>query len=171
MVQIGNYHIGKADTATEPRIDVGEAALIWDLLVARYQCVEETQIYHNFAHDSELRVLMQDVGIGLLERQVKELEEHLNKYQVPLPKRPPKTYNLRDGSEFMTDEFMFIKIFTGCQIFIDCLARAIRSTVTNDALRSVFVKFLKDEIPLFDRLCKYGKQKGWLEPPPMFKPH
>lgn len=36
MVQIGNYHFGRAETASKPNMDTGEVFLLWDMLVSRY---------------------------------------------------------------------------------------------------------------------------------------
>jgi len=168
-VQIGDYHIGKAQTATKPNLDIYEASLLWDLLVARYLCIEETQIYYNYAHDPEFKKIINTVGISVLEKQAAELEKQLNLFNLPLPKRPPKNHNRPEDTEVMSDEFIFAKIFRGCQSFIDLHARAIRSMITNDPLRATVTNFLNEEIMIFDKLIKFGKQKGWFEPPPMYK--
>ena len=170
MVQIGNYHIGKAETATEPIIDVLEAALLWDLLKARYLCVEETQIYQNYAHDPEFKKIIGTVGIKVLEKQTDELEKQMNLFNVLLPKRPPKSYNRPSCDQVFTDEFIFQKIFRGCQYLLDAHVRALQSSITNDSLRTMFTDFFNEEVMLFDKLIKYGKQKGWLEQPPVYRP-
>jgi len=36
MVQIGNIHIGKADTATQPKVDIVEASILSQQLYYRY---------------------------------------------------------------------------------------------------------------------------------------
>lgn len=54
MVQVGNFHIGKAETTQRPSLDSGEAFLLWDMLVSRYDIIENTQIYQNFGHDPDL---------------------------------------------------------------------------------------------------------------------
>lgn len=168
-MQIGNYHIGKAETANEPTIDITEASLLWDLLVARYLCIEETQIYYNLAHDPEFKKVIDTIGIKVLEKQTSELEKQMNLYNLPLPKRPPKSHSQTEDTQVMSDQFIFTKIFRGCQSFIYFLARAISSMVTNDSLRTTVTNFLNEEMMLFDKLIKYGKQKGWLEPPPLYR--
>lgn len=163
MVQIGNYHIGKAETATEPIIDVLEASLLWDMLLSRYLCIEETQIYQNYAHDPEFKEFIAAVGIKVLEKQ-------MNLFNIPMPKRPPKSYNQPSCDQVLTDEFIYKKILRGCQQFVDTHSRSIRSSVTNDSLRTMFNNFLNEELMLFDKLLKYGKHKGWLEQPPVYRP-
>ena len=39
-------------------------------------------------------------------------------------------------------------------------------SVVDDELRSLFAKLLLEKIKLFDKLCKFGLEKGWLETPP-----
>lgn len=63
--------------------------------------------------------------------------------------------------------------FTGVPVWLQgwlkhFLARAGRSMVTNDPLRHIVVDFLTSDFSLFDKLVKYGKQKGWLEPVPIY---
>ncbi len=167
MVQINNFHIGKTDTAVGPEIGILEAGLLWDFLVARYICIEETQFYHNHAHDKEFKQLINYGLKNILEDQVNKLEEQLDKYKVPLPERPPKSINTENSQP--NDRFIFQKIFVGCNNFIDYSARVGRSMVTTDSLRQMIFGFLKNEIYLYDMLCKYGKLKGWTSIEPIYK--
>jgi len=34
--------------------------------------------------------------------------------------------------------------------------------------RQIFSSFLFDELDLFDRFLRYGKMKGWTQPPPSY---
>lgn len=168
MVQIGNIHFGSADTAVKPTVNIMEAYILWDALVARYKCVEETQIYHNYAHDTDFKAMIK-YGISFLENQVDELEKQMNIYKLPMPDRPPKSINQGENSIVLSDRFMFQQIFEGCQNFIDYLARQSRTIISNDPLRQMMVKFLTDELVLFDKLVRFAKTKGWLNVPPVYK--
>lgn len=168
MVQIGNIHFGSADTAVKPALDIVEAAWLWDFMVGRYRCIEETQIYQNYAHDPDLKAMF-EFGINFLEKQVNELEKQMDIYKMPMPMRPPKSVNQSENSMVLSDRFMFSQIFQGCQAFIDYLARMSRSITTNDPLRQMAVKFLTDELFLFDKQVRLAKVKGWLNPPPVYK--
>jgi len=173
MVQIGNFHIGKAETSSPPALSITEASLLWDFTAARYKCIEETQIYHNFAHDKDLQELMKYGLEKTLETQVNKLEQQLNQFSVPLPERPPKSFNFKTierSNMFFNDKFLFRQIFEGCQNYMDYLARISRCMITNDSLRSIFLAFLQDEASLFDKLCKFGKLKGWIAPSPLYNP-
>lgn len=58
MVQIGNFHVGRAETVQEPRIHSGEAFLMWDYLVSRYDFIQMIQLFQNFAHDENWILLI-----------------------------------------------------------------------------------------------------------------
>lgn len=168
MVQIGNIHFGSADTAVKPTVNILEASVLWDSLIARYKCIEETQIYHNYAHDADLKAMIK-FGIGFLEKQIDELEKQMNIYKLPLPDRPPKSINQGENSVVLSDRFMFQQIFEGCQTFIVFFARHSSAITSNDPLRQMMVKFLTDELFLFDKLVRFAKTKGWLNVPPVYK--
>ncbi|MDI6711161.1 MAG: DUF3231 family protein [Bacillota bacterium] len=169
MVQIGNYHIGKAENAKKPVLDCGEAFALWDQLVSRYNIIEQTQLYLNFVHDPEFKYVLRKGLAEALEKQVNTLEEEMNRYEMPLPHRPPKSVNIPVSGTLMEDRFLFAQVFTGIQGFLDSHIRTIRSVVTNDPLRAVFIRFAKEELDIFNDLCKYGKIKGWLEQPPIYQ--
>jgi hypothetical protein len=63
---------------------------------------------------------------------------------------------------------MFSNIFTGIVEAIDMHMRAVIETIKNDALRDLFLQFLKEEVDMFDKFLKYGKAKGWAKVTPIF---
>ncbi|WP_066638460.1 DUF3231 family protein [Desulfolucanica intricata] len=165
-MQIGNYHFGRAETAKKPMLDSGEAFLIWEQLVSRYDIIELTQIYQNFAHDPDFKLLLKKGLEETLEKQVNILENEMNTFQIPLPNRPPKSVRVTANAEVMEDRLMFKQIFSGIQNFIDNHIRSIRSIITNDPLRQILINFGKEELDIFNDICKFGKLKGWLQVPP-----
>ena len=167
MVQIGNFHLGRAETAKAPILDAGEAFLLWDHLVSRYDTIEQTQIYQNFAHDPDLKLILLKGLSATLEKQVDRLEAEMNTFKMPLPSRPPKSVRIEANSGVLEDRFLFKEVFTGIQNFLDNHTRTVRSLVTNDPLRKMFINFAKEELDLFDMFVKYGKLKGWLQTPPL----
>jgi len=166
-MQLGNIHLGKAETALPPTLSLMEAALLWDLLVGRYQCVRETRIYYHYAHDTDWKKLL-EFGIGFLEEQARILEQQAKMYKLSLPDRPPLEVALPDNTTVFNDRYAFSQVFEGCQAWVDLLARASRSMVTNDPLRHIMVDFLNGDLSLFDKMVKFAKVKGWLEPSPVF---
>ncbi|MTI85696.1 MAG: DUF3231 family protein [Firmicutes bacterium] len=169
VVQIGNYHLGRAETAKQPKMDAGEIFLLWDMLVSRYDIIAKTQIHQNFAHDYDLKTLL-SVGLsGTLEKQATLLENEMNTHRIPLPVRNPKSVNLPSHSEVLDDEFIYRDVFFGIQGFLDYHARVIRSITTNDKFRKQLIDMAIEELYLFDRLVKFGKLKGWLKVPPIYQ--
>jgi len=166
VVQIGNIHLGRAETAERPKLDAGEAFILWDLLLSRYDIIQKTQIYQNLGHDPDLKVLLTQGLSSTLEKQVNILEREMNTFNLPLPARPPKSVRLPEASGILEDEFMFRDVFFGMQGFLDYHARTIRSFTTNDKLRAQLINFAVDELHLFDLMVKFGKLKGWLRVPP-----
>lgn len=169
MVQLGNIHVGRAGSAKSPEISVVEAGRLWDLLTLRYQCLEETGIYLNYAHDPEFRTVIK-MGMDMLSRQKTELENQARLYGLAMPRRPAEVVPLDSDRQVFKDEFLFRRIFTGCQGALGYLADSYAIFTTTDPLRSMVRGFLTNEMDIYDRLVKYGKQKAWLESPPMFQP-
>lgn len=167
MVQFGNFHIGRAETAKPPALDTGETFLLWDQLVSRYDIIELTQVFQNFAHDPDFKYILKKGLEENLEKQVNELEKEMNTFKIPLPNRPPKSVHVAANSGIMDDEMMFRQVFSGVQNFLENHVRTIRSIITNDPLRHMFVRFTKEELDLYENLCKFGKLKGWLQIPPI----
>ncbi|KJS84159.1 MAG: hypothetical protein JM58_11480 [Peptococcaceae bacterium BICA1-8] len=59
MVQIGNFHIGRYDTVQKPTLSAGEAYTLWDNLVSRYDWDDSLEMFYNYAHDPELRTILE----------------------------------------------------------------------------------------------------------------
>lgn len=167
MVQIGNFHIGKAEAVSEPKLNNGEAFCLWNFLAARYECMEKTQIYLSLIHDPDFKLFAGRELNNILRTQVEEAEKLLEKYVLPLPARPPKSAAPDGTNAVITDRLIFRDIFTGCENFLYHLVHTICTFITNDSLRKAFIQFLTKELEVYDDLCKYGKVKGWLQPPPL----
>jgi len=161
-VQIGNIHIGSAQSAKPPALTLGAAYNLWDNLVSRYDVIMATQFYLNYVHDPDFRIILEQGLTMVLEQQVNELEKELDKYKIPLPERPPKSVRFDSEANIISDEHVFDRLFKGIQGFVDSHIDAIRTTIYNDPVRELFVKFLKKELDVYNQLCKYGKLKGWI---------
>lgn len=169
MVQLGNIHVGRAGSAKSAEVSIAEAARLWELLTARYLCLEETGIYLNYAHDPEFKTVIKQ-GMDLLSRQTLQLEEQARLHKVAMPLRPAEAVDISTDKMLFKDEFLFHRIFTGCQEMMRYLVDSFAIFVTTDPLREMARQFLTDEMTTYDRLVKYGKQKAWLESPPMYAP-
>lgn len=166
-MQIKEWHFGLTQSAKSPEIGSGEAYLLWDNLVARYDIIHTSQIYLNAVRDPEFKLIMETGLMNILENQVNTLEKEMDKYHLPLPDRPPKSVRFKLEGNIINDEHVFLKLFIGIQSFIDNLIRTVKTMVYNDDLRMIFTGFLKDELAAYTNICKYGKMKGWLRTPPL----
>ncbi len=165
-MQIGNFHIGAANKAKEPVMAAGEAYLLWDNLVIRYDLVEIMQIYHNVAHDPDFRNLLAG-DLQVWEKQINKIEQVMNKYKLPMPNRYPKSSNFPADPGIIKDQLLFRRVFTTAQDVLELCIRSLRAFVVNDELREMFADFFIKKLHVYDELCRYGKMKGWLAIPPM----
>lgn len=168
MVQIGNFHIGKAGTANAPVLDASEAFSLFSALTLRYDLIQLLQIYHNFAHDPDFKLLIKSGLTSLLEKQATQLEDEMNNYKMVLPRRAPKSVNIESNSQLISDELIFRQAYMGMQYFIMNDVQNATRSITNDALREIFIDFVSYEFKHFGSLTKYGKLKGWFETPPLY---
>lgn len=167
MAQVGNFHIGSPNSVIKPKLSYGEAYAIWDNLAGRYDLLEILQVFSNFAHDKDLKELIEHKIISVMQPQIEALEKSLIKHEIPLPPRPPKNIKFQANSGIARDEFIFRRLFSLIQDFINVCAVSIKVMVVNDEERDVFRDYLMDKIVLFDYLCDFGIKKGWLEIPPL----
>jgi len=149
------------------RLDVVEAYHLWDHLNLRYDQIQLTQLFFNFAHDEEFRAILNS-GLETLRKEVNILEEQMNILEVPLPERPPYASNATIDPETIEDIFMYRVILTGIQNAMDLHLRAVVETTRNDSIRKMFTQFLSTEVEVFDKYLRYGKVKGWLHPAPLY---
>ncbi|NLL51670.1 MAG: DUF3231 family protein [Peptococcaceae bacterium] len=168
MVQIGNFHIGRYDSAHKPVLSSGEGSYLWEILVALYDWNDTLEILVNYAYDQELIDFLRKCE-HLLNKQTKILEDEMAHYQVPLPERPRKAISFDTESGVINDDFIFRRIFTSSQNFLLLCSGAVKISVVSESLRETFLKILLERIEEFDEICKFGRKKGWLQMPPKQK--
>jgi hypothetical protein len=171
MVQIGNLHIGKANTAVQPKIDIGEAFILSQQLYYRYLCLERSQNYYKWANDTDFKIMIK-AGLDYLEKEVAAIEEQMNKYNVPQPTRSPKSVKVTtdaNNSSLINDQLIFEQIRDGCVAAVEKNLRNAIAILNNDSLRVMFINFVKEEMDLMLNCCKYGKAKGWLPIYPIYQ--
>ncbi len=170
MVQIGNIHIGSADTATPTKVDIGEAFILSQHLYYRYFCIEQTIQYYNYAHDVDFKQVIK-MGLSYLEKEAAATEKQMEKYNVPQPSRSPKSVkSATPNTTLINDHFIFNQIRNGCAAAAEKNLRNAITILSNDSLREMFTAFLNNEMDLMYNLYKYGKLKGWMLVYPEFKP-
>jgi hypothetical protein len=167
IVQIGNFHVGTTETAKSSTLTAAEAHFLWDNLLSRYDIVQATQLYLNHVHDKDFSAIL-SLGLRVLDKQIIEMEKEMKLYGLPLPERRPKSVEFFEDTSAINDQYIFKRLFTGVQSFLENHIRSIRVMVYNKHLRKMNIAFLKKELDIYNDLCKYGKVKGWLVIPPMY---
>ncbi|KUO66306.1 MAG: hypothetical protein APF84_17905 [Gracilibacter sp. BRH_c7a] len=142
---------------------------IWNTLRARYGSIETFQMYKNFIHDRDFDLLLNQFLSTFL-KEVKILEEEAARYSVTLPKRPAADIKIDKKIDELTDRFIYRKIFEDLVTEMYALARAYRTSTTNDSMRDLFKDALLGHASQFQVLYKYGKLKSWEDNPPAYKP-
>ena len=142
------------------KVDSQEAYNLWDALLSRYGALEQIQIFQNFIHDIDFRSLVKATLYSAFEKQINELEKAMKSYGISLPNRPPKSVRTPSNSEVVEDRFIAGLFLTMLQDHVSLHIRAFRTSLTNDSIRKMFVKFLREELGLYDNAMKYFKLKA-----------
>jgi len=156
-----------AQTKEKEQVSVSEANHIWDHVNTRYDQIELTNLFLEFVHDPDFKMLLKQ-GLSRLKDQITMLEKKALKYDIPLPERPPAKVESVIDPEAMEDKFVYRTILTGIQSAIDLHARAVIEAVRNDSVRKMFFDLLKEELNLYGAFLKYGKVKGWTKVVPAY---
>lgn len=149
-------------------VDTQEAFNLWSMLRSKYMVIERLQSWENFAHDHDLRLMLQ-VHLKELKENVAILEKMLKKYSINGPDQQNR-YSIKAPSnpEVFQDQFIAEDTFLYLQEHVENLIRALRNSITNDPVRKQFLKFAIKTINQMDSLVQYLKLKGWLETPPLY---
>jgi hypothetical protein len=158
----------KKSRTEKQTVDAQEAYNLWDSLRNRYDGMEQIQIIENFIHDSDFNLLTQGILKNTFEEQANKLENLLNKYQISLPKRPPKSVRTPSVQEAYTDRYLSLLVIDLLKKDIDVFMRSIETSLTNDNIRNTFHELLNREFDLYDKGLKYLKLKGWFSTPPQY---
>ena len=86
-----------------------------------------------------------------------------------MPNRPPLDVKFATRINDITDDYIYKKIYHDMIAQLSSLINGVRSTSTNDYLRSVIIEDLTIHFEDFDVLYKFGKLKGWEETYPVYK--
>ena len=159
--------VGKTTSQQQQSIHTGEAFEIWQHLVMRYDVYELTDIFQNFASDTEFKALLA-FGLNMLQVNIDVIEKEMSRLGIPLPPRPPKSINTPANTEILRDELMFRTIYMGIQNFLNEHQRTVLM-MKNPKMRDIFMKMQREEITLYTRVVAYGNIKGWLHVPPEYK--
>lgn len=148
-------------------IDVREAFNLWGIVKSKYDILEFLELFQQFVHDKDLKLIFND-GYKFFTANKNKLEDLLQRYSVMGPELYRGASYWSGNSEAIRDEFAATCLLIYLQEHIENMLRASRTSVTNDYLRSVIVKMLKQTIRKTNKLYKYLKIKGWIDTPPLY---
>lgn len=152
----------------EESLDIQEAFNIYSLLRARYVSAQTVQLFKNFVHDTDWEIILSQFQKNF-QKQIAILEKLGEKYRIVMPNRPPKDVKFATRLNDLTDDYIYKKIYHDLIAELMSLIHAVRSTSTNDNLRTVIIEDLIIHFEDFDILYKFGKLKGWEETYPVYK--
>lgn len=145
-------------------VNCQEAYSTWDLLTAKYQFLEKLHIWQNFAHDIDLKYLLENIDRTLTSI-VNMLEKECEKHSLPGPEVGVINVNTSVNTEVIRDEIIAADVFLWLQGVVELLLRAIRTTTTNDNLRETFIKINTMNLGLMNDIVAYLRLKGWINVP------
>ena len=154
---------------SESKLGVAEAADLWDHLTLRYDNIRTTELFLSIAKDPDFKAVL-IMGLKKLQEQSLKLEKALQNYGIPSPKKPPKTTLALENNEVMDDDYMYRILMNALQGALMIHTKSFKECVICDDTRGLFKKLLLEEIEVIDKLLKYGKMKGWLNPVPKYGP-
>lgn len=152
----------------QEQLDIQEVFNLWNLLRARYYSLETVKFYLNFVHDRDFSIILNSLA-GHYAKQANILEKEGEKFKIKVPERPPFDYKTSIQVNIITDSFIFRSVYNGIVAQLFTLMTSVRSSTTNDRIRDIIFKDLKQHIEDFETLYKYGKLKGWQSDPPSYK--
>ncbi|MEW6182265.1 MAG: spore coat protein [Bacillota bacterium] len=160
--------IGKKTQDQNEVLSAQEAFSLWDILKSKYLQVDHLQIWENFAHDRDFKVILRQI-VKTYRHNVGILEKELKRYSIMGPDQARSAINSPSNPEIVTDEHIAEDMFFYLQEHIENLMRAIRTSTTNDHVRSVLRDMLERTIAQEDAFLKYIRVKGWIDQPPLYK--
>jgi len=149
-------------------IDTSEAYNLWDIVNSKYLQADRLLLWKNYIHDPDLLHVFEDAE-GKLKNSILELENKLEKFGIKGPDKHRSVIKTATNAEVIRDETISQDYYLILQEMIEMLLRAIRTSTTNDYVRNIYLKQLRNMLNFMDSYVKYLKVKGWLSVPPLYK--
>lgn len=159
--------LGKSAREKQKFINVSEVFYIWDILVMKLDIMETVQIFDDFIKDYDLKIIKDEVVTGL-QTGINDMEKLMTEYSLPFPARPPAGSNTSDSLEDITDRDIFQSLFEAVQAFFPVLSGGFMNS-TSPKIREAFKDHLLVTLELHEVLVEYGKLKGFLNEPPVYR--
>lgn len=159
--------LGKPMDEKQKLINVNEVFYIWDVLMAKSDILETLHIFDDFIEDKDLKFVAGRLVKGLLTG-INDMEELMKEYDIPFPARPPVSSNSTSTFESFTDRQAFADVLEGIQAFFPLLSNGFMNSTT-PKVRKAFKNHLLLTMELQELIVEYGKLKGFLEQPPVYR--
>ncbi|ATW23631.1 hypothetical protein [Candidatus Formimonas warabiya] len=160
--------IGKSPREKQRLINVNEVFYVWDILVTKLDIMETIGIMENFIEDIDLKFITGQL-VKVLRSGIDEMEKLMKNYNIPFPIQPPAGSNLAVNWEGYSDRYIYISIFEGIQSFFPILSSGFMNS-TSPKVRKAFKEHLLLTMELQELIVEYGKLKGFLNEPPVYRP-
>lgn len=152
---------------TDPLIDAREAFNLWDVLNSKYMVMDKMIIYENYAHDKDLKLIIQTL-YKPLQKNIRILEKEMEKYAIKSPDRNRASAHTPENPQVLTDEYIALDMFVYFQEHIENLLKVFRSCVTNESVREIIKDMTKRTVFETNAIIYYLRNKGWLAKPPIY---
>lgn len=159
--------IGKTAREKQRIINVVEVFYIWDVLVTKLDVLETLQIFENMIQDNDLTIIKDQVKKGLTSG-IDDMEALMRDYDLPFPMRPPAAINSTVYIENVSDRDIFQMLYEAIQAFFPILGIGFMQSTTPE-VRKGLKDHLMLTIELQEMLVEYGKVKGFLNQPPVYR--
>ena len=159
--------IGKSTQKKQSMLNVSEVFYVWDILVTKLDILDTMQIVDNYIESKDLKYIAGKLVEGL-EEGIKEMEKLMSDYAIPFPIRPPAGSNTSVDLEHFTDRYIYENIYEGIQSFFPILSSGFMNS-TSPKIRKAFKTHLLLTIELQELIVEYGKIKGFLDDPPVYR--
>ena len=160
--------IGKTARDKQRIINVVEVFYIWDVLVTKLDVLETLQIFENMIEDNDLKIIKDKVKEGIVVG-IDDMEVLMRDYDLPFPMRPPAAINSTVHLENVTDRDIFQMLYEAIQAFFPILGIGFMQSTTPE-VRKGLKNHLVLTMELQEMLVEYGKLKGFLNQPPVYRP-
>jgi len=159
--------LGKTTREKQATINVSEVYYIWEIYTMKFDMLEGMHIIENFVHDDDLKYILSKFVAGL-KSGINEMDKLIKDYGIPFPIRPPLLSKTSAVSEHITDRFIYEEVFGAIQSFFPILASAFMNA-TSPRVRKAFKNHLLLTVELQELIVEYGKLKGFLMEPPVYR--
>ena len=160
--------IGKSAREKQRIINVVEVFYIWDVLVTKLDALETIQIFEHMIEDNDLTIIKNKVKEGLLIG-IDDMEALMRDYDLPFPMRPPADVSSAIHLEAVSDRDIFQMFYEVIAAFFPILGIGFMQSTTPD-VRKGLKNHLLLTMELQEMLVEYGKFKGFLNQPPVYRP-